>query len=486
MHNTDEFEPHLAAAMQAAPSEIYLFDSTTLKFVDVNQTARANLQYDFTQLQGMTPFDIAPGLVPARLHAVLEGLGEEIGAQACMRTRHRRADGSSYPITLHFLRVQRDGKQMIVALGDDRTAEHTAAEANYQYQLRFNTLASNMPGLVYQFVAHPDGSSNFPYLSEGCQSLLGVTVAQLQQQPGLFLKLILPEDRQSYLDTLQASTRALSPLNWEGRIWIDDFKDVKWINVRATPHALIEPRGTVEWDGIMTNITASRREQEEKDAAHTRLAELTAHIEEAKEQERTRIAREIHDDVGGNLTAIKMALTMLARRLPPDEALAKKADYVDSLVDRTIDAIHRISLDLRPSVLDFGIVPALEWQCAEFEKQNGIPCAFAAADKEIELNPDHATALFRVFQEALTNIAKHAKASMVTVRLQHQDGQLSLTVADNGVGIAPQDRDKPGSFGLLGMAERAQALGGTLKVSRATDGGTVVAINIPLINQDSR
>jgi two-component system sensor histidine kinase UhpB len=486
MNHTEEFEPHLAAAMQAAPSEIYLFDSATLRFVDVNQAARANLQYDFTQLQSMTPLDIAPGLPPDRLQAVLGRLGEDIGAQVCMRTRHRRADGSSYPVTLHFMRVQRDGKQMIVALGDDRTAEHTAAEANYQYQLRFNTLASNMPGLVYQYVAHPDGSCNFPYLSEGCQNLLGVTVAQLQQQPGLFLKLILPEDRASWLETLNASTRNLAPLNWEGRIWIEGFNDIKWINVRATPNALIEPRGTVEWDGIMTNITASRRIQEEKDAAHARLAELTAHIEQAKEQERTRIAREIHDDLGGNLTAIKMALTMLARRLPADETLNSKVDYVDSLVDRTIDAIHRISLDLRPSMLDFGIVAALEWQCAEFEKQNGITCAFTSSHKEIELSSDHATALFRVFQEALTNIAKHAKASRVDVSLASSGQQLSLTVTDNGVGIARQDQDKPGSFGLLGMAERAQALGGTLNVSRGADGGTAVAINIPLAAQDSR
>ncbi|HEY1043001.1 MAG TPA: histidine kinase [Telluria sp.] len=486
MHKDDEFEPHLAAAMQAASSEIYLFDAATLRFVDVNQTARANLQYDFTRLQEMTPLDIAPGLLPERLENVLSRLGEEIGAQVCLRTRHRRADGSSYPVTLHFMRVQRDGKQMIVALGDDRSAEETAAEANYQYQLRFNTLASNMPGLVYQYVAHPDGSCNFPYLSEGCQNLLGLTVAQLQQQPGLFLNLILPEDRASYSATLRASTRNLTPLNWEGRIWIEEFNDIKWINVRATPHALIEPRGTVEWDGIMTNITASRRMQEEKDAAHARLAELTAHIEQAKEQERTRIAREIHDDLGGNLTAIKMALTMLARRLPDDDALTQKADYVDSLVDRTIDAIHRISLDLRPSMLDFGIVAALEWQCAEFEKQNGIACVFASSDKEIELSADHATALFRLFQEALTNIAKHAKASQVTVRLESAGSQLALTVQDNGVGIAARDREKPGSFGLLGMAERAQALGGTLDVSRGADAGTVVAINIPLLGQDSR
>jgi two-component system, NarL family, sensor histidine kinase UhpB len=230
----------------------------------------------------------------------------------------------------------------------------------------------------------------------------------------------------------------------------------------------------------MTNITASKLEQIETMRSRARLAELTAHIEMVKEQERTRIAREIHDELGGNLTAIKMALMMLTQRLPDDAALRERADYVDLLVDRTIDAIHRISLDLRPSMLDFGLVAALEWQSREFEKQNGISCAFSSNEKEIDLSLDHATALFRIFQEALTNIAKHARASKVTVRLLRSRQHVTLTIADNGVGVAQTDRSKPGSFGLRGMNERARALGGTMVLSQAPDGGTLVTIKIKL------
>jgi signal transduction histidine kinase len=196
--------------------------------------------------------------------------------------------------------------------------------------------------------------------------------------------------------------------------------------------------------------------------SRARLAELTEHIEQVKEQERTRIAREIHDDLGGNLTAIKMALAMLAARLPPEPALQEKADYLDSLVDRTIEAVHRISLDLRPSMLDLGIVAALEWQAREFEKQMGIACVFRADGDDIddiegELDPDHASALFRIFQESLTNIAKHAGATRVTVTLRRQRQHLTLTICDNGRGITPADRLKPQSFGLRGMSERAGA-----------------------------
>jgi signal transduction histidine kinase len=235
----------------------------------------------------------------------------------------------------------------------------------------------------------------------------------------------------------------------------------------------------------MSNITASKNEAAELNASRARLAELTAHIEQVKEQERTRIAREIHDDLGGNLTAIKMALAMLAARLPAGEALQDKAAYLDDLVDRTIDAVHRISLDLRPPMLDLGLVPALEWQAREFEKQAGIACVFRAPGKDIELDPDHATALFRIVQEALTNIAKHAGATRVSVALRVERRQLVLAIRDNGRGIQPADRLKPQSFGLRGMSERASALGGTLALSAAPGGGTMVTIRIRLASPES-
>ncbi|MDB5753833.1 MAG: histidine kinase, partial [Massilia sp.] len=296
-----------------------------------------------------------------------------------------------------------------------------------------------------------------------------------------FLDLILPDDRRSYLDSMRASAAALSAWNWEGRIWIDAWKDVKWINLRSTPRALAAPAGGVQWEGIMTNITASKREQQEVADSRVGLAELAAHMEQVKEQERTRIAREIHDDLGGNLTAIKMALAMLAKRLPPDQPqLADKAAYVDSLVDRTIEAAHRISLELRPPMLEFGIVAALEWQVREFEKQAGIACSFHSNEKDLELSTDHASALFRIFQEALTNIAKHAGATRVTVSLQRLRHQVALRIADNGRGLLAEDRIKPGSFGLRGMSERARALGGTMALSSAPGGGTIVTINITL------
>lgn len=356
------------------------------------------------------------------------------------------------------------------------------------YEARFNAVVGHMPGLVYQFVLAADGAVHFPYLSEGCEALLGLPAALLEREPARFLALILDDDRAAYRASMTTSAAALSPWNWEGRIWIDAFKDIKWINLRSTPRLLGKEDGdgrdgAVQWEGIMTNISAGKQAQREVSDSRAALAELTAHIEAVKEQERTRIAREIHDDLGGNLTAIKMAIAMLARRLPADQPLLlEKASYVDSLVDRTIEAAHRISLDLRPPMLDFGIVAAFEWQVKEFEKQVGIACHFAASEADIALSPDHAIALFRIFQEALTNIAKHAGANRVDITLALAGTTLSLDIVDDGKGggVAQADREKPGSFGLRSMSERARALGGTMTLSGAPGGGTMVSIQIEL------
>jgi signal transduction histidine kinase len=340
-------------------------------------------------------------------------------------------------------------------------------------------IASNTPGLVYQFLLHDDGVQSFPYLSPACRKLLGISARRLRDDPALFLQLIEPQDRQSYLDAMQASARELGDWNWEGRIWIESWHDIKWINLRAAPRRIAGVG--VQWEGLMTNITQGKKAEQEILHSRHQLKELAEHVERVKEQERARIAREIHDDLGGNLAAIKMSLSQLTCRLPEGETvLREKALYVDALVDRTIEAAHRISLDLRPSTLDLGIVAAIAWQAKEFEKQLGIPCLLDSLEEDIDLPAEQATGLFRIFQETLTNIGKHAGATQVEVRLALHDETIALEVADNGRGLAPADRLKPKSFGIRGMVERAHALGGELMLAEAEGTGCKVLVRLPL------
>lgn len=469
----------LPVLMQGSFSEIYIIDAGDLHFVQANQAACANLQYTEAELRRKTPLDIATMLGSALLEHTLQPLRARISNQATLDTVHVRKDGSLYPIELRLLSCPTATPPVFIAIGNDTSSRYATAAALQISESRFRAIASNTPGLVYQFMLNADGSSEFTYLSEGCHALLGIHADALRADSSLFIDLILPEDRPSYLESMKTSAAELHSWNWEGRIWIEEWKDIKWINLRSAPGAV--NGHAVQWDGIMTNITQSKHEEAEIKRSRAQLAELSAHIQTLKEQERTRIAREIHDDLGGNLTAIKMALALLSRRLPADEpVLAEKANYVDALVDRTIDAVHRISGDLRPSVLDAGLVAAIDWQTKEFVRQAGMPCDFISNRKDIALHLDKATALFGILQEALTNIAKHAGASRVSVRLTRSRHQLRLEIRDDGRGIAPADRLKPKSFGIRGMMERAMALGGDLSICAGPEGGTMVTIEIPL------
>lgn len=202
----------------------------------------------------------------------------------------------------------------------------------------------------------------------------------------------------------------------------------------------------------------------------------------ARQAERTRIARELHDDLGGNLIAIKMALARLAARVPADQpGLAGQAEYIDELVDRTIETVHRISFGLRASALDLGLAGALAWQANEFARQTGvIVITHCPATLIPEPAPEHADGLFHIAQEALTNIAKHARATQVTLTLDHDGGELTLAICDNGCGIDPAARARQHAFGLRSMHERAIALGGVLSLSPAPGGGTMLTVKTRL------
>lgn len=471
----------LPAIMRYASEEFSALAAESSRFICINDAASSNLDFNSAELAGKLFTDVACDLTISKLQSLTHSL--QNGTTDCVRitSSMRRKNGSDYPAELHFfLAAQKhaDAPAILIVAHHDLSERHEAAVALGLIEARFRAIVSNTPGLVYQFRRMPDGAVAFPYLSEACHALLGIDPELLSNEPELFFEQILVDDRASYLTSMSASATEATGWNWEGRIWIEAWKDIKWINLRATPRLLSS--GGVQWEGIMTNITQSKQVETEIKQSRAQLAELSAHIERVKEHERTRIAREIHDDLGGNLTAIKMALALLKRRLPDDETMTDKADYVDSLVDRTIEAIHRISVDLRPSILDFGIVAAIDWQAREFEKQAGIPCQVLTNKKEIDLSAEQASALFRIFQESLTNISKHAKASRVTVKLTRSVRTVRLEISDNGRGISARDQMKPKSFGIRGMIERANALGGSLTVTKVASGGSAVAIRIPL------
>ena len=212
-----------------------------------------------------------------------------------------------------------------------------------------------------------------------------------------------------------------------------------------------------------------------------RLRELSAHLQQAVEDERKAIAREIHDDIGGLLTALRFDLSWIERHT--DAQVAARARQARETLVEAMQASQRIMRNLRPPVLEAGIVAALEWQAGQFATRTGLACRFQSNVERIALGDDAAMTVYRCAQEALTNIVKHAQARHVTMDLVLSDDLLSLEITDDGRGLAASDLKKAGSFGLRGLGERATAVGGWLDVLPATT-GTTVMLTIPMANQE--
>lgn len=230
------------------------------------------------------------------------------------------------------------------------------------------------------------------------------------------------------------------------------------------------------------DITEQRRAEEELANSREQLRNLSIYLQSVREKESTRIAREIHDELGQSLTAIQMDLAWLNTRLPPgDLSLSGKIQHMRQLVDTTIDSVHRISTELRPTLLDdLGLTAAMEWQVQEFQDRTGIECKAQLNCDESSVDKDLATTLFRVFQETLTNIARHAGATLVNVSLAHKGNELHLDVSDNGKGITPKQADDPKSFGIVGIRERVNLWGGSMSITGKPQKGTTIKVVIPL------
>ena len=365
----------------------------------------------------------------------------------------------------------------------NRLESRTAQLALRESEALFKAIVSNMPGMVFQLEFGDDGSPAFTYVSDGCLALFAAPAQLLRQDAHALFERILPEDLRSFTDSMKAAYRRRGNWNWEGRIRLAGTNEVKWVDLRS--RSRLHDDSGICWEGIISNITQNKIADLEIRRSREELGRLSAHVESVKERERSRIAREIHDDLGGTLTAIKIMLMRLGKGLAPraKEAL-QRLRSTEALVDSAMEVTRRIATELRPGILDLGILAAIEWQAAEFEKRMDISCEVTCAYKEIVLDNKISIALFRIFQEALTNIAKHAGAKRVEVELEADADNVMLQVHDNGRGIADEDLAKPQAFGILGMQERARNLGGEASVRR-TRSGTAVKLRLPRSTGDA-
>jgi signal transduction histidine kinase len=258
---------------------------------------------------------------------------------------------------------------------------------------------------------------------------------------------------------------------------------------RLTSMRELVARRQAELEIRALNADLERRVMErtrELEAANEQLHGLSMRLQSVREEERTRISREIHDELGQMLTALKIDIDLLPKRIaegtggPVSQVVRQRLATMSELANTMLHSVRRISTTLRPSVLDdLGLVTAIEWQAREFEKRSGVRCAVNCEPREVSLDPPGATALFRIVQEALTNVARHADATKISITLREEGSNFVLEVADDGRGATEAELRGARSLGLLGIRERARLLGGDVDIHGVSGQGTTVLVRIP-------
>jgi signal transduction histidine kinase len=276
----------------------------------------------------------------------------------------------------------------------------------------------------------------------------------------------------------------MKPLPWDKKSSVSSQHDAAQALIAELEARLVQLAGQL----LVTNASLERemadhtRTEDEFRRSTEQLRELSARLQSVREEERTHIARVIHDELGQTLTGLKMDVAWLQRHLDqPQPVLLEKTQTMSELIDTTVQIVRRISTELRPGILDdLGLVATIEWQLQEFQIRSGIEGKLINAPEETTLDADGATTVFRIFQEVLTNVARHANATKVEVVLEESAAFLTLQVQDNGRGITENEIHSSKSIGLLGMQERAHLRAGEVQFHGIPGKGTVVTVRLPL------
>jgi PAS domain S-box-containing protein len=365
-----------------------------------------------------------------------------------------------------------------IGIGQDITDRKRAEEALRESEERFRQLAENIREV---FWIGPADLSGALYTSPTYESVWGRSPADMMSFP-CFLETIHPDDRGRVADLAQSANK--QEFAHEYRIVRPDGS-VRWIWDRGFP--IRDQTGqVVRYVGIAEDITDRKEAEEKLKSTSERLRALD------REEERTRIAREMHDELGSALTSLRWDLEELestARKSASEPEFARIRDQLQTmlrLTDTTIHAVRRIASELRPSVLDdLGLVEAIESHAQEFQTRTELALHCQRPSEEVILNVEQSTAVFRIFQEALTNIARHANATRVDVAMEERDGEFVITIRDNGRGIREREAVSNLSLGCLGMRERARLVGGKVDISGVEGTGTTVRVRIPISADDT-
>lgn len=463
----------------ASPLPMWLFDVETLRFLAVNDAAVMHYGYSREEFLNMTLKDIRP---PEDVPALVAAVGRQpTGFDRAGVWRHRCRDGRILfaEITTHAIEFR--GRRAELVLANDVT-ERLAAEAALREsdeRLRLAIGAAELGTFEWNL------ESGRLVWDRRHEELWGYGPGEFAGNYAAFAARLHPADREPIEAEVVRCQQQRALFDLEFRvIWPD--RSEHWIASYGRFEFAPDGRA-VRMRGVVQEITARKRAEAELRESRERLRQLAAQVEAAREEERTRIAREVHDVLGQLLTGLKLDLGWLHRRcaeIPVPELrppLLARLQEATELADTLIRNVQQISSDLRPSVLDtLGLPAAVRFEADRFARRSGLVCDVDTANDIPPLPRDHATQAFRIFQEVLTNIARHAHASRVSVRLAANQNRVVLEVRDNGRGLDEAKRQPGPALGLLGMRERAHRIGATLHLGGQPNHGTWVRLEIPV------
>ena len=416
-------------------------------------------------------------LIPQRFQAAHAGHVERFGQTGVTSRRMgasavvfgRRADGEEFPVDAAISHIDTPEGKLFTVILRDVTERQRAEQEQARLAQRFSgLLESAMDGIITV-----DEQQKIVLYNRAAEKIFGWPGAQVMGRP---LDILLPERfRAGHHDHIRrfAQTGVTSRRMGDGTVIRGLRASGEEFPMDASISQLDSPDGKL-FTVILRDVTERIRAQDD-------LAAFATQASAIREQEKSRVARELHDELAQSLTALKMDTIWLRDQLPREPgALAQKLDGMLAMLDASVAATRRIAADLRPLLLDdLGLLPAIEWLVQNFTQRHGLPCELEA-DEDLELAEPHATAVFRIVQESLANAAKHSQASRVRVSLARTGSQLMLTVEDDGIGFSPEAVRKPNSLGLAGLRERAQLLKGSIRIDSEPGRGTVVAARLPV------
>lgn len=459
------------------PLPMWMLSLPERQFLAVNNSAVEHYGYSHEEFLSMNASDIRPADEVDKFNDSLKILRPGIYNAGVWR--HLKKDGSIISVEILAHNTMFDGKAARLIAANDVT-ERLRTEQALRQSEEVNRLimSSSLNAIVCM-----DLDGKIIFWNRQAEKIFGW---EKEEVIGRMLgETILPvefRDRQraslqKYLDTgtsnLLNKLLEMTAINKDG----DEF----YIELAIVP---VRENGNEFLCCFVQDITERKKSEEQLKQSHEQLRQLASHLQDVREEEQKRIAREVHDELGQQITGLKMDVAWIWKKIAAtkvDISIEEKLKEMTSLLDSAVKTIRKIASELRPSILDdMGLVAALEWQSVEFQKRFQIPIEFTSSSQMPEVDSAIATGLFRLFQESLTNVARHSRATMVSAKLDMDEEKITLSIADNGKGFDTEQSGGRKTLGLLGMKERTLMMNGRLNFISAPGKGTTVSIVVPL------